>query len=263
MKVEQEQKPLKLHLGCGDKYLEGYVNIDFPPSEHTVMHPKVDRVADIRTLNFPDGSVDEIRSHHMFEHFTRPVALGLLLTWRRWLKPGGVLVVETPDFGVSALAYCLTFSLRRSFQLWRHILGSQEAGWAYHGDYWDKRKYRFVLRKTGYGNVTIRSYWHGLAKHARQLPGLGPFFSRVPEPLYLPFVNILGLLVPDSFYAKRGGNAMPNILAIAKKDPAHVEEEKAVREILSMSLVGREGDAMLNVWLDEYKKFKKDLASNS
>ena len=26
----------RLHLGCGTRYLDGYVNIDYPPSEHTV-----------------------------------------------------------------------------------------------------------------------------------------------------------------------------------------------------------------------------------
>ena len=29
-------KPLRLHLGCGQQYFEGYINIDYPPSEHIV-----------------------------------------------------------------------------------------------------------------------------------------------------------------------------------------------------------------------------------
>ncbi len=89
---------LKLHLGCGEEYLDGYVNIDYPASEHSVMRVKADRYADIRTLTYPDNSVDEIRMHHMFEHFERGEALQLLLRWRRWLKPGGILLIETPDF---------------------------------------------------------------------------------------------------------------------------------------------------------------------
>ena len=28
-------QPLRLHLGCGEQHFEGYVNIDYPPSEHT------------------------------------------------------------------------------------------------------------------------------------------------------------------------------------------------------------------------------------
>ncbi len=79
----KENNVLKLHLGCGEKYLEGYVNIDFPQSEHSVLTPKVDMYHDIRTLQYPDNSVDEIQSHHLFEHFSRTDALKLLFRWRR------------------------------------------------------------------------------------------------------------------------------------------------------------------------------------
>jgi predicted SAM-dependent methyltransferase len=72
------QKPIKLHLGCQEKYLEGYVNIDLPQSEHTVRKAKVDVYADVRTLSYPVGSVDEVRSHHLLEHFSRQEALLLL-----------------------------------------------------------------------------------------------------------------------------------------------------------------------------------------
>lgn len=83
------QRELKLHLGCGDNYLAGYLNIDLPPSRQTVVKTKADLYADIRVLDYPEGSVDEIRSHHVFEHFSRQEALKLLANWRRWLKVGG------------------------------------------------------------------------------------------------------------------------------------------------------------------------------
>src|SRR3989338_5256437 len=70
---------LKLHLGCGGKYLEGYVNIDFPPSEHTIIIPKADIFKDIRKLEYQENSVDEIRNPHLFENFSRQDALKLVL----------------------------------------------------------------------------------------------------------------------------------------------------------------------------------------
>lgn len=88
----------KLHLGCGRRYLEGYINIDYPLGEQTVQTDLVaDKYEDITRLSYPTDSIDEIRLHHVFEHFTRTDALALLCRWREWLKPGGLLRIETPD----------------------------------------------------------------------------------------------------------------------------------------------------------------------
>lgn len=72
------EEALKLHLGCGEVYLDGYRNIDYPPSEHTVQtQTKVDEYADIlRELVYPRASIEEVRLHHVFEHFTHPGATG-------------------------------------------------------------------------------------------------------------------------------------------------------------------------------------------
>ncbi len=90
--------PLRLHLGAGEHLLPGYVNIDYPSEYHNVMKVRPELAADITTLTFPPHSVDEVRLHHVFEHFNRVVALGLLIRWHRWLKGGGRLMIETPDF---------------------------------------------------------------------------------------------------------------------------------------------------------------------
>ena len=61
---------MKLHLGCGQQYFEGYRNIDFPLTQHTVQTKSVaDEHADLTSLRYPAGSIDEIRLHHVFEHF--------------------------------------------------------------------------------------------------------------------------------------------------------------------------------------------------
>lgn len=82
-------QPVRLHLGCGEQHFSGYVNIDHPSDQHNVMRSVADIQADVRHLDFPDGSIDEIRLHHVFEHFPRVVALALLIRWHRWLKVGG------------------------------------------------------------------------------------------------------------------------------------------------------------------------------
>jgi predicted SAM-dependent methyltransferase len=172
----QGAEPLRLHLGCGERYLEGYVNIDFPESEHSVQAVRPDVSADIRRLDYPAGSVSEVRLHHVFEHFDRPTALRLLIDWRIWLTPGGTLVIETPDFERSATAFLLTTGglgrlargpLRRlvghgrGTQL-RHIFGSHEAAWAVHWDGWYKARYERTLPRLAYDSLAFRrEVWQG------------------------------------------------------------------------------------------------------
>ncbi len=144
-------KFMKLHLGCGAKYLEGYTNVDYPQSQHEVAKVKADIYQDFRTLQYQENSIDEIRNHHVFEHFNRIDALNLLLQWRKWLKVGGILTIETPDgFWCSFLFPILPFKFK--MYLVRHLFGSQEGDWANHLDFWYKRKFKKTLSKLGFGN---------------------------------------------------------------------------------------------------------------
>lgn len=158
---------MKLHLGCGRSYLEGYINIDFPPADHTVQADLVaDRYEDITKISFPNSSIDEIRLHHVFEHFSRPVALALLCRWRDWLKPGGVLRIETPD---AAACFKLMKSPLYSFdskqQVMRHLFGSHEAAWAVHADGWYKEKFIFTLNKLGFESMKFVSNRWGMLRN--------------------------------------------------------------------------------------------------
>ncbi len=153
----------KIHLGCGEQILDGYLNVDFPPSAHTLQRTsRADFYADVRTLDFPDGSFAEVRSHHVFEHFDRPTALALLVRWQRWLRPGGCIWIETPDFDGSARAV-LDASLPfadKAVSL-RHLFGSHEASWAYHLEGWNDERFRHTLQGLGYADVAIE---HGTYK---------------------------------------------------------------------------------------------------
>ena len=59
----------KLNLGCGDKILPGYVNVDVAASRRGL---KPDVLCDLHKLtSFEDNTVDEILSVHVVEHFWR------------------------------------------------------------------------------------------------------------------------------------------------------------------------------------------------
>jgi len=90
---------VRLNLGCGDKILQGYVNIDFAASRKG---NKPDIIADLRALNFHHGYADEILSVHVIEHFYPWEAKDLIEHWINILKPEGQLVLECPNILTAA-----------------------------------------------------------------------------------------------------------------------------------------------------------------
>jgi GT2 family glycosyltransferase/predicted SAM-dependent methyltransferase len=154
---------LRLHLGCGERYLEGYVNIDLPAASHTVQSGKTpDLHVDFTTMRYAASSVDEVRLHHVFEHFDRSTALRLLIEWYEWLREGGKLVIETPDVAASLQGLADSASPELQFRTLRHLFGSHEAEWALHKDGWYARKFEIYLRELGYQIVACKpNSWQG------------------------------------------------------------------------------------------------------
>lgn len=90
-----KRHPVRLNLGSGGVPLAGYVNVDVA-QQRAGRQPDV--VCDIRDLKvFPDGMADEVLAVHVIEHFYRWEVADLLKEWVRVLKPGGKLVLETPN----------------------------------------------------------------------------------------------------------------------------------------------------------------------
>jgi predicted SAM-dependent methyltransferase len=84
---------LKLHLGCGDKILPDFINIDIQD------YPGVDKVTSVSRLDdYADKSVDLIYACHILEHFKKNETLAVVKEWHRVLKIGGILRVCVPDF---------------------------------------------------------------------------------------------------------------------------------------------------------------------
>jgi len=117
----------KLNLGCGDKILPGYINVDVVESRRGL---KPDVVCDLHDLEpFEDGSIDEILSVHVIEHFWRWEVLGVLVEWVRVLKPGGTMVLECPNL-LSAAAELL----RNPFAAEGTGPEGQRSMWVFYGD---------------------------------------------------------------------------------------------------------------------------------
>lgn len=217
---------MKLHLGCGQKYLEGYSNIDFPSGEHTVQNYSVaDSVCDIRTMSFPQGTIEEIRSHHFFEHFPRQISLALLCRWTDWLKPGGLLHIETPDFQSSIYRFASPFvSFDEKEQILRHLFGSHEAHWAIHYDAWYEERFRRILSLLGYVDIKFSKNQWGVTRNIEVFGSRGIRKFGVDEYRDIVQEFLSGCLIKEP--VKRGP------VDLKKVPPSEVQ--------------------MLSVWMDEW-----------
>jgi predicted SAM-dependent methyltransferase len=121
---EQQGEPLRLHIGCGQEAMSGWINID----NHAL--PGVDRVLDVRK-GLPFRIVSAIYAEHFLEHLGLDDGIGFLKECRRVLGPSGVLRLSTPNLDwvyathyrssqatEEALHDC--FQLNRAFHGWGH-----------------------------------------------------------------------------------------------------------------------------------------------
>lgn len=148
--------PYSLHLGCGNVRLQGFCNVDAMAS------PAVDVLDDIRTLRrFPKGSVREIYTCHVLEHFAHDEIEPLLQLWGSLLQPGGKLRISVPDLDRIVRVYADNWA---HFQQpgntpWIGLLyGGQTTPYDFHKTGFNACWLRFLLERNGF--VDCQEYPH-------------------------------------------------------------------------------------------------------
>lgn len=142
---ERGHEELKIHLGCGEKFLPGWTHVDARPGPH------VDYVADVLDLPFDDDSAEMIYWCHGIEHIPFALVQPALAEWRRVLQPGGILRLSTPDFNLLSAMYSQT---KVELRLIRYaIMGGQDYEENFHYSLWDFASLSAELQRAGYVNV--------------------------------------------------------------------------------------------------------------
>ncbi len=81
----------KIHLGCGNNILDGWLNTDLIPTGKRI------RLDVSKRYPFDDNTFDHAYSEHVIEHLPYQIGRTMISEAFRVLKPGGVIRISTPD----------------------------------------------------------------------------------------------------------------------------------------------------------------------
>ena len=140
----------KLHLGCGKRFLEGFIHVDVEP------HPNVQYVRDIGDLSiFDSGTIDEIYCSHAFEYFDSKEAGLILKEWFRVLKNDGKIFITVPDFSALIKIYQNSGNIGS-------VIGPIMGRWEnpknneviFHKTIWDLKSLSQAFIESGFSSIT-------------------------------------------------------------------------------------------------------------
>lgn len=159
---------MKINLGCGTKYMEGWVNADacdLFKRDVALLLPK-DKLAGM----FGRNSIEEIYMADLLEHFFRFVGIEVLQDCFEALKSSGKITIVTPD--LERLITSPSLSLIRKTELIRGAQGQSGPveeptlmrawqaypQWFSHPYTWTERELRQVLSELGF-HVAAQTQW--------------------------------------------------------------------------------------------------------
>lgn len=176
--------PLRLHIGCGTVYLDGWINMDLPgpdcylaaerpdlverykttSSHYYARHQKTiddlrkgplaqeyvcDRYGSYTFLPVRPGTVREILARHSFEHLSATEAREALKTMHTALRPDGEMILDVPDHEETLRLYRQTGD---EFYV-RHLLGPRRNDFGYHCMSWTPARLIAFVEQHGFHSM--------------------------------------------------------------------------------------------------------------
>lgn len=173
---------LKLHLGCGGVYLQGYQNIDiagtpamFPNGNMTTVKDYyanldgtarnlpirretiVDSIGDMSHLPYENLSVNKIICVQALEHLNHRSVEDTLNHWWDILRMKGVLIISVPE--MDGTIELLRNPDTHDFAV-RHLGGSRRDPFNFHKSWFNPDDITSLLKQTGFRHIELLPNFH-------------------------------------------------------------------------------------------------------
>jgi len=148
----EKDAPLRLHIGCGQQAIQGWINID------NQALPGVDRVLDVRR-GLPFRGASAIFAEHFLEHIGIEEGLAFLKDCRRALADFGVLRISTPNLDWVYATHYPSWPSGSSEERLRDCFQLNQAfhGWG-HQFLYNRSTLEVLLKAAGFADVVFHSY---------------------------------------------------------------------------------------------------------
>lgn len=155
----------KLHIGCGPRILDGWLNTDLSPRSKSVMAMDA-----TKPFPLPADAFDLVFSEHMLEHVPYAEGKRMLHECFRVMRPGGTIRISTPDLAFLVALYrenkspremeyldwsVRTYSLEREAPQEAMVMNNFFRAWG-HQFIHDERSLRACLEAAGFTGVARR-----------------------------------------------------------------------------------------------------------
>lgn len=160
-------KKLSLNVGCGERtfkeYPVGYrcINVDQRDLSN------VDKVMDVRKLEFPDEYFDYILASDIIEHFTIFETENILIEWKRVLKVNGIIEFRMPNLRAICKKY-IDGGNDTKMTSWL-IFGGQDYPGNFHFIGFDRELFRSIIEPLGFKEIEYKDADNNFEMKARRI----------------------------------------------------------------------------------------------
>lgn len=148
---------MRLNLGCGDRYVNGWINVDLPDMPHYA-DQRVDLTGQ---LPWPAHSLSHIYAGHVLEHLELGQAFSLVKRLLPLTQHNGVIMLVGPDIDLAEKMIAAGAGLAEMYGATLDSLKYGAGRWSGDVHHWECRQsiLEDMLRDAGWSDIVSMDIW--------------------------------------------------------------------------------------------------------